>query len=87
MGQKITGLRLPANVMFTNGDSSVMVGRHFSTGFSMDGIIESLERDGDVVLLTFKDTGNQVLLFGSGMIAEVAKEEPKKKGPKPVEAA
>ena len=84
MGQKITGLRLPANVMFTNGDSSVMVGRHFSTGFSMDGIVESLERDGDVVVLTFKDTGAQVLLFGSGMIAEV---ESKRPGRPPKEAA
>lgn len=73
MGRKITGMRLPANVMFTNGDSSVAVGRHFTTGFTMSGIVESLEVEGDAVLLTFAGTNDQVLLFGSGALAEVAR--------------
>jgi hypothetical protein len=77
MGRKITGMRLPANVMFTNGDSSVKVGSHFSTGFTMNGIIESLEQDGETVLLTFEGSKDQVLLFGSGAIAELARPEKK----------
>lgn len=80
MGQRITGLRLPANIMFTNGATSVTVGSHFATGFSMDGIVESLERDGDAVVLTFEKTGQQVLLFGSGMLAEIQPAKPKEKG-------
>ena len=79
MGQRITGLRLPANIMFTNGATSVTVGSHFATGFSMDGIVESLERDGDAVVLTFEKTGQQVLLFGSGMLAEIEPTKPKEK--------
>ncbi len=79
MGRKITGMRLPANVMFTNGDTAVMVGRHFSTGFTMNGIVESLEQDGETVLLTYEGSKDQVILFGSGALAEVARPEQKAK--------
>ncbi len=76
--RKLTGMRLPANVMFTNGATSVQVGSAFSTGFTMNGIVESLEQDGDVVLLTFEGSKDQVLLFGSGALGEVARAAPAK---------
>lgn len=79
MGRKITGMRLPANVMFTNGSSSLQVGAHFATGFTMSGIVESMEQEGDVVVVTFAETKDQVVLFGSGAIAEVAPKQEKKK--------
>lgn len=76
----LTGVRLPANVTFTNGAGSLSVGNHFSTGFSMSGIVQQIEQEGEHIVVTLEG-GDQFVLYGSGMYGEVAKveEKPKKK--------
>lgn len=39
---EISGIRLPPNVMFQNGNGSVCVGEHVSTGFYVSGIVHRI---------------------------------------------
>ena len=79
----IRGFSLPSTVRWNhNGEGSLMVGSHFKTGFHMEGIVKELRYDGENILLTFEGDGGQVLIFPTGMVAEVLP-EPKKPERKP----
>lgn len=73
------GFSLPSNVRWNhNGEGSLVVGNHFKTGFHMEGIVKELREHGDNILLTF-ETGEQVVIFSTGMVAEVMPEPQEKK--------
>ena len=73
------GFSLPSNVRWNhNGEGSLVIGAHFKTGFFMEGIVKELREQGQNILLTF-DSGDQVVIFPTGMVAEVLAPEPEKK--------
>ena len=80
--RQLSGLRLPANITFTNGDGSIAVGRHFATGFMLDGIVKSIDQEGEHIVVTFEG-GGQFILYGSGMYGEVLPTEAKRKPKEP----
>lgn len=75
--QRISSLSAPTNVPLSNGSSSLSVGNHFASGFSnASGIIEAIWDEGDRIRIVFQ-SGAEVLLFPTGMLAEVLKESKK----------
>lgn len=74
----LRGVRLPSGArLHHNGESAVMVGSHLKSGFFMEGIIKEMREHGDKVLITLEN-GDQMLLYSTGMLAEVAS-QPKEK--------
>jgi hypothetical protein len=79
MAKELTfrGVSLPSNVRWNhNGEGGLVVGAHFKTGFFAEGTVTEMREHGENVLITL-DGGGQVLLFPSGMIAEVLPEAKK----------
>ena len=75
--KRIASLSAPTNVPLSNGSSSLSVGNNFSSGFAnASGIVKEMLDEGDRIRIVF-ESGAEVLLFPSGMLAEVL-QEPKK---------
>jgi hypothetical protein len=71
--QDITGFNLPANVVFPMGGTSVMVGGDFRTGMTIGGIVTRITHIGHGTMrLYFQGQDRSVLVFSSGMVAELA---------------
>ena len=64
-----SGVRLPANVMLPNGDTGFAVGGHIKSGFGIEGIVKEIRELGPNVLITL-ESGDRIVLFGSGMLGE-----------------
>lgn len=72
--KRIASLSAPTNVPLSNGSSSLSVGNHFASGFgNASGIVEAIWDEGDRFRIVFQ-SGAEVLLFPTGMLAEVVKE-------------
>jgi hypothetical protein len=72
--QRIASLSAPTNVPLSNGSSSLSVGNNFASGFgNASGIIEAIWDEGDRFRIVFT-SGAMVLLFPTGMLAEVQQE-------------
>jgi len=75
--QRIASISAPTNVPLSNGSSSLAVGNNFASGFAnASGIVRAIWDEGDRFRIVF-DSGAEVLLLQSGMLAEVF-QEPKK---------
>lgn len=68
-GLKLSGVRLPANVMLPNGDTGFAVGSHLKTGFGVEGIVTEMRIVGTNVLITIAG-GARAVLFSSGMLGQ-----------------
>ena len=74
VGARLSGLAAPTNVPLNNGSSSLAVGNHFASGFSdASGEITAMHEYGDKILITLSN-GRKLIMFPSGMLAEVAAE-------------
>jgi purine-cytosine permease-like protein len=72
---ELYGFTLPANVRLQMGESSMMIGNHYSTGISISGIIERLTYiGGGCVRVRLKDQARCLLVFTTGMVAEEAQQ-------------
>ena len=68
-GIDIAGISLPANVVLTNGSSSLMLGNNYSNGMGVSGIVERmLYLPGGAIRVFVGD--KRCLIFPTGMMAE-----------------
>jgi len=66
---ELAGFTMPANVVLTNGSSSLMLGNHYSNGIGVSGNVDRITYIGGGVMRV--RVGEQsVLIFSSGMAGE-----------------
>lgn len=66
---ELAGFTMPANVVLTNGSSSMMLGGHYSNGISVSGNVDRITYIGGGVMRV-RVGAQSVLIFASGMAAE-----------------
>jgi len=66
---ELAGFTMPANVVLTNGSSSMMIGNQYSNGIGVSGIVDRITYIGGGVIRV-KVGDKSVLIFSSGMAAE-----------------
>ncbi len=68
-GIEIAGISLPANVVLTNGSSSLMLGNAYSNGMGVSGLVERmLYLPGGAIRVFVGE--KRCLIFPTGMMAE-----------------
>jgi len=71
-GIEITGFILPSTVRLTaKAESSMMVGREFATGMTVNGIVSRMVALPNGAIRVHIETGELLLVYPSGMVCEV----------------